>query len=84
MTRYIDEHRDEFGVEPICEVLQVAPSTYYAAKRRPPSARALDDASLKAAIVRLHEDTSASTACGRCGGLSCVRASSSGVTTSPV
>ena len=32
MTAYIDEHRDAFGVEPICRTLQVAPSTYYAAK----------------------------------------------------
>ena len=43
MVGYIDQHRDEFGVEPICRVLQVAPSTYYAAKHREvePSARAL-------------------------------------------
>jgi putative transposase len=43
---YIDEHRDEFGVEPICRVLQMAPSTYYAAKKRQlaPSARAVRDA----------------------------------------
>ncbi len=40
---YIDAHRDEFGVEPICRVLRVAPSTYYAAKRRALSARALRD-----------------------------------------
>jgi hypothetical protein len=40
---YIDANRKEFGVEPICTVLQVAPSTYYAAKSRPPSARAGDD-----------------------------------------
>ena len=32
MVGYIDQHRDEFGVESICKVLQVAPSTYYAAK----------------------------------------------------
>jgi putative transposase len=45
---FIDEHRDELGVEPICRALQVAPSTYYAAKRRviEPSARALRDAVL--------------------------------------
>jgi putative transposase len=45
---YIDEHRDEFGVEPICRVLQIAPSTYYAAKRRQlaPSTRAVRDAVL--------------------------------------
>ncbi len=42
---YVDAHRDEFGVEPICRALQVAPSTYYAAKKREadPSARALRD-----------------------------------------
>jgi putative transposase len=41
---FIDANRDELGVEPICEVLQVAPSTYYAAKSRRPSARATRDA----------------------------------------
>jgi transposase len=46
IVAYIDEHRGEFGVEPICKVLQVAPSSYYAAKWRliEPSARALRDA----------------------------------------
>ena len=44
MVGYIDRHHDEFGVEPICGVLQIAPSTYYAAKRRQLSARALRDA----------------------------------------
>jgi putative transposase len=46
MTRFIDEHRDRFGVEPICRAVQVAPSTYYAAKRRPRSARAVRDTQL--------------------------------------
>lgn len=42
---FVDEHRDELGVEPICKALQVAPSTYYAARRRrlQPSARAVGD-----------------------------------------
>ena len=40
---FIDANRDELGVEPMCSVLQVAPSTYYAAKVRPPSARAVRD-----------------------------------------
>ena len=44
MVAYIDGHRDEFGVEPICKTLQVAPSTYYSAKNRPLSARAVRDA----------------------------------------
>ena len=46
MVSFVDENREEFGVEPICTTLQVAPSTYYAAKKRVPSARALRDAVL--------------------------------------
>src|SRR6266481_3295459 len=44
IVEFIDDQRDEFGVEPICTTLQVAPSTYYAAKSRPLSARAVRDA----------------------------------------
>ncbi|GAC1539920.1 MAG: hypothetical protein NVS3B12_26460 [Acidimicrobiales bacterium] len=51
--RFIDENRSEFGVEPICSVLQVAPSTYYCAKSRPASARALSDARLKVVLLAL-------------------------------
>jgi putative transposase len=55
---YIDAHRDEFGVEPICRVLtehgcQIAPSTYYARKRRPPSARAIRDVALMQILMVL-------------------------------
>lgn len=52
---FIDEQRDEFGVEPICRSLQLAPSTYYAAKRRErePSARAVRDAALKQVLMAL-------------------------------
>ena len=53
---YIDTHKDEFGVEPICRVLQFAPSTYYAAKSRPRSPRAVSDALLGEHIKRVHED----------------------------
>ena len=53
---YIDAHKEEFGVEPICTVLQFAPSTYYAAKSRPPSARALSDQRLGQEIQRIHEE----------------------------
>ena len=55
IVEFIDAHRDELGVEPICEVLQVAPSTYYAAKARRPSTRALRDASLIPQLVALWE-----------------------------
>jgi transposase InsO family protein len=58
MVRFIDEYRDTYGVEPICEVLPIAPSTYYdhARKRRSPelrSKRAQRDAFLKAEIQRV-------------------------------
>lgn len=57
---FIDEHRQEHGVEPICRALeetpaQIAPSTYYAAKTRPPSDRDLRDQELCASITRIHE-----------------------------
>lgn len=54
MTRCIDEQRVIFGVEPICRTLQVAPSSYYAARSRPPSARSIRDEALKLKIGRLH------------------------------
>ncbi len=52
-----------WGVEPICRVLrehglQIAPSTYYAARSRPPSARAVRDATLLPEIRRVHGDRS--------------------------
>jgi putative transposase len=56
MTRYIDEHRDRYGVEPICAVLPIAPSTYYEARDRRPSARSIRDADLKVHIARIHAE----------------------------
>ena len=43
MVDYIDAHRDEYGVESICNVLPIAPSTYYASKTAATSARAQRD-----------------------------------------
>ncbi len=54
MIAYIDEQRPRWGVEPICRTLQVAPSTYYAAKTRSPSVRSVNDATLTDLIVRVH------------------------------
>jgi putative transposase len=54
MKRFIDTHRTRFGVEPICRVLQFAPSTYYAARKRPPSARQQRDEQLSAEVQRVH------------------------------
>ena len=56
MIAYVDEHRDHYGVEPICELLPIAPSTYYEAKKRPPSRRAASDEELKVQIARVHQD----------------------------
>ncbi len=56
MIAYIDAHRERFGVEPICRVLQFAPSTYWSAKRRPASARSLRDEELKVEIARVHNE----------------------------
>ena len=53
---YIDAHKDRFGVEPICTQLQFAPSTYYAAKTRPPSARSVSDAARLEVIGKVHAD----------------------------
>jgi putative transposase len=55
---FIDEHRARFGVEPMCRVLsehgmRSAPSTYYAARTRPPSQRAVRDAVLLVEIRRV-------------------------------
>ena len=54
MIRFIDEQRERFGVEPICRTLQVAPSSYYAARSRPPSVHARRDAELAVEVARVH------------------------------
>jgi putative transposase len=61
VIKYVDEHKAEHGVEPICRSLaeaglKIAPSTYYASKTRPPSARSRRDAELSAEIVKLHRE----------------------------
>jgi putative transposase len=60
-VRFIDAHKQVFGVEPICRVLSghgmpIASSTYYAARSRPASARAVRDEQLKAEITRVWRD----------------------------
>jgi putative transposase len=60
IVAYIDAHAQEFGVEPICAVLtdagvKIAPSTYYAARSRPPSARAVRDVQVTEKIKEVHE-----------------------------
>jgi putative transposase len=58
---FIEAHRSRFGVEPICRVLsehgvRIAPSTYYAHRTRPVSARSRRDEQLKLVIAEVHAD----------------------------
>jgi putative transposase len=50
VTRYVEERRDAFGVEPICRAIGVPVSTHYARRSRKPSRRALEDRKLVAEI----------------------------------
>src|SRR5438876_10636730 len=56
MTDYIEANKASYGVEPICDVLPIAPSTYYEARSRPPSARAVRNEELKVQIRRVHKE----------------------------
>ena len=61
MIAFIDAHRDAYGVEPMCRVLPIAPSTYHAHRARSAdprrlSARAGRDEDLKVRIRRVFEE----------------------------
>ena len=61
MITFIDDHRGDYGVEPICKVLPIAPSTYHehVSKRRDPSklsAMAKKDLALKPEINRVFKE----------------------------
>lgn len=61
IVSYINDHKDQYGVEPICRVLsdhgcKIASSTYYDAARRAPSARSVRDEELKIQIAKIHRD----------------------------
>lgn len=55
MSAYIEEHRERFGVEPICRTLEVSASAYYERRTGRRSARAIEDARLLARIREVHE-----------------------------
>lgn len=62
MVEFIDRHREQYGVEPICAQLPIAPSTYYAqkARERDPArlpARAQRDAALSPEITRVWDES---------------------------
>src|SRR3546814_18009184 len=61
MIAFIDDHRESYGVEPICGVLPIAPSTYraHAARRKSPelaSARERRDRALAPEVRRVFEE----------------------------
>jgi hypothetical protein len=61
MVRFIDDYRDVYGVEPICRVIPIASSTYYAFKAREAdaslrSARSKRDEALKPEIQRVWDE----------------------------
>jgi transposase InsO family protein len=61
MIAFIDENRDEYGVEPICRTLPIAPSTYHAhdaRRRRPERAppRVVRDVALRPEIQRVFDE----------------------------
>lgn len=56
MTRFIEQQQGRVEVELICRALGASPSTYYAARNRPPCTRAITDAWLTAQIQRVFED----------------------------
>jgi putative transposase len=61
VVAFIDSVKERFGVEPVCRVLsqlvcKIAPSTYYAAKSRPPSARDLRDEKIKEVLLGIWHD----------------------------
>ena len=62
MVAFIEACRDQFGVEPVCRALRqagvrISPSGYYAARARPPPARAVRDAALEKQILRVYKDS---------------------------
>ena len=61
MVQFIDAHREKFGVEPICAVLPIAPSTYHRYRQRQAdparrSARAQRDDTLRVEIQRVYDE----------------------------
>jgi len=55
VSSFIEEHRERFGVEPICATLEVSASAYYERRTGRRSARAIEDERLLARIREIHE-----------------------------
>jgi putative transposase len=54
-SAFLDAHRHRWPVAVMCRVLDLAERSYYAAKKRPPSARATSDTGHQAAVRRVWE-----------------------------
>jgi putative transposase len=55
VSAFIEERREDFGVEPICRTLEVSASAYYQRAKGERSARAIEDERLLARIREVHE-----------------------------
>jgi putative transposase len=55
VSSYIEQHRECFGVEPICRTLEVSASAYYQRAKVKRSARSLEDERLTSRITEIHE-----------------------------
>jgi putative transposase len=55
VSAYLEEHRDRFGVEPVCNTLDVSASAYYQRRTGERSARVIEDERLLAVIKETHE-----------------------------
>jgi len=56
VSAYVDGHRERFGVEPICQTLDVSASAYYQRKTSERSDRVVEDERLLAVIRQTHPD----------------------------
>lgn len=54
MSAFIEEHRERFGVEPVCRTLDVSASAYYERRKGHRSKRAVEDERLLAEIEKTH------------------------------
>lgn len=55
MSSYVEEHRERFGVEPICNTLEVSASAYYQRRGGHRSTRSIEDERLLERIRKVHE-----------------------------
>jgi putative transposase len=53
--RFIEKYAKRFGVRPLCQLLEVSPSGYYAWRKRPPSKRTREDKVLRALIEAIYK-----------------------------